>query len=193
MMNEPGVHYPHRIRLRGPWKSQALADGVRWLRRFGYPGRIDADERIWLTCGGFPGRVEVLLNGEMLGCHDDGSPFEHEVTGLLRARNELFLTVANDDAEWGEVALEIRRTAYLRRVRATANAAELRVAGEVVGCAERPLELYILLDGHSVHYATIIPTSEGQTFEVVTAPTGHEVRVELVDGGTVWYAVDLSG
>src|SRR5262245_97069 len=65
--------YPHRIRLRGPWECQPLApdgppprrvtlpcrwaDGglgdfrgpVRFRRRFGYPGRLDAHERVWLT------------------------------------------------------------------------------------------------------------------------------------------------
>ena len=92
-MPTPGLHYPHRIRLRDPWRSEPIAGGVRRSRRFGYPGRIDADERVWLTFGGAGGRVAVSLNGQALGTHDGGAPFEHEVTGLLGARNEVVMEV----------------------------------------------------------------------------------------------------
>jgi len=190
-MNVPGVHYPHRIRLRGPWKSQPLSDSVRWSRRFGYPGRIDADERVWLTFSGFGGRVEVALNGRVLGCHNDTPAFDHEATRLLDVRNELVLVVAGGGETLGDVALEIRRTAFLRSVRAEADGGRIRVTGEVVGSAERPLELYVLLDGHSIHYMTIDPAADGRAFEVDTEQTGGTVRVELVDGGSVWYEVEL--
>jgi hypothetical protein len=188
-MNVPGVHYPHRIRLRGPWQSEPVAGGVRRARRFGYPGRIDADERVWITCAGVAGRVEVSLNGHVLGTHDGGAPFEHEVTSLLAPRNELVMRTEADSA-WGEVALEVRRTAHLRGVRTTADGGRVRVSGEVVGSAGRPLELYVLLDGHTVHYAAIKPTAAGRPFEVVADGLGKQVRVELVDGGCVWYAVE---
>jgi hypothetical protein len=189
-MNEPGVHYPHRIRLRDPWRSEQLPNGVRRLRRFGYPGRIDADERVWLTVSGLGGRVAVSLNGQALGQHEGGVPFEHDVTHLLGVRNEVVLEVEGTEAS-GEVALEVRRTAFLRRVRATAEGGRVRVSGTVVGSAERPLDLYVLLDGHSVHYATIEPTAEGRDFAVSAEGTGRQVRVELVDGGSVWYAVEV--
>jgi hypothetical protein len=189
-MPAPGVHYPHRIRLRGPWQSAPCAGGVRRARRFGYPGRIDADERVWLTFGGAGGRVAVSLNGHALGTHDGGLPFEHDVTGLLAARNEVVMEVEGGGAQ-GDVALEIRRTAFLRGVRATAEGGGIRVTGLVVGSAARPLELYVLLDGHTAHYATAAPSPEGHRFEAVVGGTGREVRVELVDGGSVWYAVEL--
>ncbi len=189
-MNVPGVHYPHRIRLRGPWKSEPLPGGVRRIRRFGYPGRIDADERVWLTFGIVGRRVAASLNGQALGSHDGSAPFEHEVTGLLGARNELVMEVEGAEGP-GDVAMEVRRTAFLRGVRATAGGGRLRVAGAVVGSAGRPLELYVLLDGHTVHYATVEPSAEGRPFEVVAEGAGKEVRVELVDGGSVWYAVEL--
>src|SRR5438034_10858046 len=82
--------YPHRIRLRGPWECEPLAARagtplpgrrrvtmpgrwgelglpgfagmVRFLRKFGYPGRIDDYERMWLTCEGLEGTAEVVLN-----------------------------------------------------------------------------------------------------------------------------------
>jgi hypothetical protein len=189
-MNAPGVHYPHRIRLRGPWQSEPLPRGVRRSRRFGYPGRIDADERVWLTFNGVGGRAAVSLNGQLLGSHEGTAPFEYEVTALLRVRNELVMEVEGAEAS-ADVAMEVRRMAFLRGVRATAEGGRLRVAGEVVGSAGRPLDLYVLLDGHTIHYATAEPAAEGRAFEVVTEGSGHQVRVELVDGGSVWYAAEL--
>src|SRR5260370_8527653 len=105
-MNAPGVHSPHRIRLRGPWQSEPVAGGVRRVRRFGYPGRIDADERVWLTFAGVAGRVEVSLNGHVLGSHDGGAPFEHEVTSLLGPRNEGGMRGEGGGESWGEVSLK---------------------------------------------------------------------------------------
>lgn len=192
-MNTPGVHYPHRIRLRGPWKGEQLAEGVRRVRRFGYPGRIDADERVWLTFHGVAGRAAVSLNGQPLGAHEGPEPFEYEVTRLLAMRNELVLEIQGGGEAWGEVALEVRRTAFLRGVRATADGGRVRVSGEVVGSAGRPLELYVLLDGRTVHYATVEPTAGGREFEIVTDGSGRQVRVELIDGGSVWYAVEVHG
>src|SRR5947209_8061277 len=159
--------YPHRIRLRGPWECEPLArhgggplpppgrmtmpcrwaDGglpdfagrVRFRRRFGYPGRIDAYERVWLTFAGVGGAAEVRLNGQPLGRHEGPGPFEFEVTPLLQARNELTVEVdapAGDGGLWGEVALEVRCTAFLRAVRVWITGggrADLHAAGEVVG------------------------------------------------------------
>jgi hypothetical protein len=189
-MNTPGVHYPHRIRLRGPWRSEPTPGGLRAARRFGYPGRIDADERVWLTAGIALGRVVVSLNGHALGSYDAGDGFARDVTHLLAARNEVVLDVEGSGGA-PAVALEVRRTAYLRAVTASMFGGPLRVTGSVVGSAARPLELYVLLDGHTVHYTTIEPTEGGRDFEVVTDGPGREVRVELVDGGSVWYSVEL--
>jgi hypothetical protein len=61
----------------------------------------------------------------------------------------------------------------------------------MVGSAARPLELYVLLDGRTAHYTTAEPSPEGAAFEVIVEGTGQEVRVELVDGGSVWYVVEL--
>jgi hypothetical protein len=186
-MNEPGVHYPHRIRLRDPWQRKPLGSGVRCSRRFGYPGRIDSDERVWLTVSAVQGRVEVSLNGRMLGSHDGSTSFEYDVTTLLLARNEVVMTFPEGADHWDEVALEVRRTAYLRGVRAVAEQGRMHVTGSVVGSVPRPLELYVLLDGHTVHYAQVEPGE----FDVIAEGSGEQVRVELVDGGSVWYAVEL--
>ena len=101
--------YPHRIRLRGPWECEpqerrpptaeplpppfrvtppcrwadaglhGFTGRVRFRRRFGYPGRIDAHERVWLTFAGANARAEVMLNGVALGQHEDRESFEFEV------------------------------------------------------------------------------------------------------------------
>jgi hypothetical protein len=171
------------------------AGRVRFRRRFGYPGRIDAHERVWLTFAGVGGGAEVSLNGRPLGRRDGGGPFEFEVTPLLGPRNEL---VADVEATaggglWGEVALEVRRTAYLRHVRAFVEGGRLRVAGEVVGCSDRPLDLYLLLDGSTAAYVTVEPHPDGRPFGIgpeVAGASPRRVRVELIDGGSVWYAVE---
>jgi hypothetical protein len=80
----------------------------------------------------------------------------------------------------------------------------LHVAGEAVGTADRPLELYVLLDGAAIHYSTLEPTPGGRPFHVTTEclseeqcrprpgvpDGGHVVRVDLVNGASLWYAVE---
>jgi hypothetical protein len=212
--------YPHRIRLRGPWDCEPLAAAaaprrvtmpcrwgeaglvdfggrVRCRRRFGYPGRIDPHERIWLTLEGAADRVELWLNGTALGRHSGERPLEFEVTALLGSRNELVVDVegpADRGGLWGEVALEVRCRAYLRGVRAwLAGATELRVAGEVVGDADGPLELYLIYERRTVAYAPAAADPAGVPFHLagevpaVVAGQAGPVKVDLVNGATVWY------
>ena len=202
--------YPHRIRLRGPWQVEPMALGVRCRRRFGYPGRIDAYERVWLTFDGVAGSCEVWLNGKFLGHRAlPDCTFEFEVQDFLQVRNELVVQMEvpkGQGALWQEVALEVRCTAFLRAVHAVARIEDgtttLLVTGEVVGTAERPLELYVLVDGATQHYAVVEPTPEGTPFNVTlhdpsiakrqaNLPDGkHIVRVDLVNGAVLWYAVE---
>lgn len=227
--------YPHRIRLRGPWQCQPLrrdndaekalpppcrmtmpcrwSEGglpgfrgrVRFSRSFGYPGRIDAQERVWLTFAGLGGAAEVRLNNHFLG-HICGAS-EFEATPLLMRRNELVVEIDGDAEQgglWGEVALEVRCTAFLRAVRRSAilkeSRVELRVSGQVVGAADRPLELYLLLDRSTVGYQVVTATTEGQTFDMTVPDLSAEkwrgadgrlqvpsVQVDLVNGAVVWY------
>jgi hypothetical protein len=199
--------YPHRIRLRGPWECQPAADsGRRYRRRFGYPGRIDAHERVWLTFAGVGGRAVVRLNDCLLGCREDApASFEFEVTALLRPRNELVVDVQETaEGSWGEVALEIRCTAFLRDLRRFAvlrgERVELHVCGQVVGVAERPLELYVVVDRSTAAYQVVTPAVEGQPFEIVVPDLAAEmwrsadgslsgllVKVDLVNGASIWY------
>jgi hypothetical protein len=196
--------YPHRIRLRGPWDCEPLgrvtmpcrwdhAGRVRCRRRFGYPGRIDDYERVWLTVAGAGGSMQVWLNGERLGSPDHGGgPFEFDVTRLLRPHNELVIDVEVPEGGhlWDEVALEVRCTAFLRGVRAWVEGARLHAMGEVVGTAERPLDLYVIRGRSTAAYTTVEATPEGLSFHLVAEGVSGEasgVRVELVNGATVWY------
>jgi hypothetical protein len=202
--------HPHRIRLRGPWECEPLASGEdvpqrrRFRRRFGYPGRIDDYERVWLTFAGVVGSASVWLNGQLLGRDEHSADFEYEVTALLKPRNEVVVE-AQAPAESGvpgEVAMEVRRTAFLRavriRVEREGDIARLHVSGQIVGTAERPLEVYVVLDRSTVAYAVADATPEGRAFALTSddlAPArwqgaGHAVRVDLVDAASVWYTVE---
>ncbi len=212
--------YPHRIRLRGPWECQPASASLlprrvtmpgRWsdaglagfrgtalfTRRFGYPGRADpATEHIWLTCTGCTGCREVRLNGHLLAA-SPSKAFSFDVTAIMAARNQLEFDIdgQTDGAGlWGEVALEMRRDAYLDEVCITRAGASLIVTGVVRGVAPRPLELYLLVDGRHADYRTITPTVAGQSFRIELAEMAsplHLMRMELIHISSVWYAVEL--
>lgn len=124
-------HYPHRIRLRGPWHCEPLArsnstdplpapcrmnlpcrwgDGnlgnfagrIRFRRHFGLPTRLEPQEHVWLTFAGMEGEAEIWLNSQpLVSKSKTGEPFEFEVTGLLQIRNELRMEVTAPDGEGG--------------------------------------------------------------------------------------------
>jgi Glycosyl hydrolase 2 galactose-binding domain-like len=198
---------PRRMTLPCRWPDGGLADftgRVRFRRRFGYPGRIDDYERVWLTFEGASDRAAVRLNGADLGEHAGDGPFEFDVTALLRARNELVVDVDSDADRgglWGEVALEVRCKAFLREVRVWAEGGELHAAGLVVGEAERPLDLYLLLDGATAAYTAVAAAPVGAPFHIIAekppprggAQAGEAWRpsvaqVDLVNGAVVWYS-----
>lgn len=211
---DDSVPSPCRMTLPCRWGEgglRAFAGRVRFRRRFGCPRQIDPHERLWLTFAGAEGTADVWLNGQFLGRHEGPEAFEFEMTGLVQARNELTVEVeapTDHGGLWGEVALEVRCPAFLRGVRpwttVAGETADLHVTGEVVGTCERPLELYVLLDASTVLYTTVAATPAGQPFHVVAEklpanrerssaeePTRlHTVRVELVNGAIVWYAVE---
>jgi hypothetical protein len=199
---------PRRIIMPRRWADAGLADfagRVRFRRRFGMPRRLDAHEVVWLTFAEVEGIAVVTLNGHFLGRHEQpAQPFEFEVTGLLREGNELVVDIEAPagNGYLGEVALEVRCSAFLRRVRAwpesTSAGVTLRIQGEAVGTCDQPLELYVLLDSSTIAYRTIQPTALGQSFDIVSdeivADTWNrlkgqdrEVRVDLVNGAVIWY------
>jgi hypothetical protein len=188
---------PRRMTLPCRWSDGGLPDfagRVRFRRRFGYPGRIDDIERVWLTFAGVTGRAGIHLNRQLIeAAKDHIGGFEHEITPLLSPRNELLVEVEAgiDGGLWGEVALEIRRTAFLRSVRISLSEGRLHVEGEIAGSAARPLELYVVLDRSTVAYGV---AEASQKFALASEPMSlrgiHGVRVDLVDGATVWYTLE---
>jgi hypothetical protein len=206
--------YPHQIRLRDPWEREPLSDSsgrIRFRRRFSWVAALAPHERVWLTFAGAEGSAEVTLNGLLLGRQGrPGEKFEFEVTSLLRTRNELDLVVdpgGSAGASRGDVALEVRCSAYLRGVRwwiATAGGIRrLHIAGELVGTADRELEIYALLNDASVIYSTLTAEPAGRSFELSSeplpqptprddlgSPVTHRVRVELVNAAVKWFCID---
>jgi hypothetical protein len=199
--------YPHRIRLRGPWEysdpTGTLPPGrltmpaplpyhvgpLRLVRRFGAPGQLDSDERVWLVVEGLTAPAQLTLNGNDL----DGA--EQDVTALLRPRNELVITLAvapSQGPPWHEVCLEIRRTAYLRDVRVWTEGDVVHAAGMLAGWAEGPLDLYLVADRAVAAYTTLTARQGGEPFHLAgqAAGPGECVKVELVQGAVVWYAVE---
>lgn len=192
---------PCRMTMPCRWREGGLVGftgRVRFRRNFGYPGRIDGHERVWLTFDSIGDEGEVRLNNRSLG--HIAAPAEFEVTAHLRPRNELVVEVegtAEEGGLSGEIALEVRCTAFLRGLRRTAiltrNRLELRVSGQVVGVADRPLELYLLLDRSVIGYQVVAARPEGQPFEIVVSdlpavePQPLPVQIDLVNGAVVWY------
>ena len=198
---------PCSMRMLRRWGEGGLGDfagRVRFRRRFGYPGRIDVHERVWLTFTGAADVAEVWLNGHFLGRHEETQePFDFEVTQWLADRNELLVEVEAPGGHgglWGEVAMEVRCTAYLRAVRLWATfageTARVHAAGEVVGACERPLELYVLLDNRTVAYGTAEAASQGQPFHLISEELSidrqkaHRAKVDLVNGASSWFIVE---
>ena len=212
--------YPHRIRLRGPWECEPIGPAppvrrvtmpcrwveaglegfrgsVRFIRKFGYPGKADPDtERIWLTCDGCTGCREVQLNGQVLA-HDPGGSFAFDVTSILSTRNQLDVLIQGTTDEvglWGEVALEIRKDAYLADVQIERAGSTLIVKGRAVGNAPRALELYVLVDNRHADYRMILPCAAGEPFRIElaeVAPDAQFVRVDLIHVSEIWYAVEV--
>lgn len=172
--------YPHRIRLREPWQRAA----GRHRRRFGLPRTLDDYERIWLLVGG-SGPARVALNGADLGALD--LPGELLLPPLW-PRNEF--DIQADDL--GDVALEIRRTAFLvnlayQKGELTGGVAGFTTADDEAG----PLEVYALADGRTLGRVEVRP---GQPFalQLAAEPAGP-LHVELIKGASVWDARGCAG
>jgi hypothetical protein len=193
--------YPHRIRLRDPWQHEASADApghARSRRRFGYPGRIDPHERVWLTVAGVAGPAEVSLNGVALGRAEGDAEFE--VTGLLRPRNEVMLEGPGDSGgvPFAEVALEVRATAFLRRLAVECSGEEVVATGEVAGHADGALDLYLVLGRSPAAYATVTAAETGKPFRLSGKAENPEdesprvAKIELVQGAVTWFTVEVN-
>jgi hypothetical protein len=136
---------------------------------------------------GMEGTASIRLNDALLAM-SQRAPFAFEVTALLKPHNRLEVTISADSDRgglWGEVALEIRCSAYLRDVRTRPLPDGLEVSGVVAGTSDRSLELYGLADGAHAHYQLIEARLEGTPFRFVVAPA-QRLRVDLVHVSRIW-------
>jgi hypothetical protein len=197
-----GLPPPRTAIMPATWKDCGLADFagiVRHRRSFGLPRKLDDYETIWITFTGLADTAEWWLNQDQIRSllpHNS----EVNVTGMLRERNELWLDVTcdcNGAGTCGEVALEIRALAWLKNVQAKLLDGRIELTGRVEGRSDSPLDLYAILDRHTVIQASIAPSETGTTFrflspELTLEGLEHLVRVELVSGANVWYSVEQS-
>ena len=179
-----------RVTVPCRWSDFDIVKGpVRVVRRFGYPGHIDTEERVWLTFAGCEDGAQAMLNEQLLGnIAEHGAEFD--ITSLLQQRNRLEIAVAapSEAAGMGEVALEVRRTAFLKNVRATPQGTKLHVAGDVVGHGDGPFDLYVIVGRSPAGYTTV---RAGTRFQMEADLLEGSVRVELVQGALVWYSVTV--
>lgn len=183
-----------RLNLPAVW-AEDYHGGVRLRRRFGYPGRIDAHERVWLLVEGLHQDATVSLNDVELGRVTHSAEFE--ITARLQPRNELVveLDVVPGATPFEEVRLEVRAQAYLRDVVIWREAGQLRSTGKVVGQAEHPLDLYLVSGRRPVGYARVSATPEGMVFclegeEPEERKEDELVKIELVCGAVAWYTME---
>jgi len=198
---------PLRMTIPCRWADGGLgnfAGRARFTRNFGYPGRLDWHEHVWLTFAGVDEAAEVWVNGQYLGRHAGApQPFEFDVTGFLRDRNTLQVDVESRTGSggiWGEVALEVRRPAFLRdvRVRADRSGAILTIeaTGTVAGISERPVEVALVLGDEVLARAPVEPTAEGRPFRLTAGCvparllSAAKTRIDLLCGSTVWHRTE---
>jgi hypothetical protein len=177
----------------GPWSAKLV-------RKFGLPRVLDDYERVWITCTGVSDASQWSLNGEPIGNFDTvQTDLEMEVTGRLRNRNDLAVHIESSSSEgglWGEVALEIRGTYFLRKV----GIDDETLTGVVVGPGDTRLELYVLRFGRTVRYETITAAPAGRPFtfalpKLESEPPAGDFptwRIDLVEGANRWFTVDLA-
>ncbi len=207
-------HYPHQIRLRGPWeivtpdgstKRKQMPDrgeelpsdhGLRFIRRFGAPTNLDPYERVWLVVQGFQASAEVKLGGEQLATMVEPRWWDWDITAKLQDRNQVEIVFPDDlgyGPIWKEVALEIRRTAYLPPLRIEASDSgrsivHVSVAGEFTEL----LDLYGLVDGQHVWYQSLGPAENARHFKFeIASQEARIVRVDLVQLATIWYSWEI--
>lgn len=179
---------PRRVAFPTTWPALGAAGfvgPVRFERRFGCPGRIDAHERVWLVGEGMAGPVAISLLGPLGSVAKD--TFAFDITARLRDRNLLAIELqATPDRVvlWEDIALEVRASAFLENV----SNERLVVHGRVAGTSDKVLEVYALANGRSCGYSEV---SAGQSFSIPIEEGSGPLRLELVHVSTVWDVVEI--
>ncbi len=94
------------LAIPGDWNSQKenlfYYEGTVWFRRNFDHTPTQAGNRLFVYFGAVNYRADVYLNGRKLGTHEGGfTPFNYEVTGLVRAKDN-FLVVKVDNKRFKE-------------------------------------------------------------------------------------------
>jgi hypothetical protein len=219
--------YPHRIRLRGPWEVIAAGHERRsvkfpatWAdvglpdfrglvtfeRRFGFPGRLDAEEHVWLVGQYIVGPADISLQNEPLIVGVSGQ-LAIEITPRLRDRNLLTISLEIGDTApkspfaprksvpsdkgprpsdlWDDIALEIRAAAYFAEISHVGQSLQ----GLVGGTCSGPLEVYAIAESGTIGYGEVLA---GRPFQIALDRDGPITRVELIHVSTVWDVFELS-
>jgi hypothetical protein len=87
---------PHRINLSTAWLPPGPAAGraagrTAWVRWFGRPAGIEPGDRVWLVVEAAAG-CDLVLGGQPLPPAAAATNDRHDVTAMLRDRNELVMT-----------------------------------------------------------------------------------------------------
>jgi len=179
---------PRRVAFPTTWLKSGAAGfvgPVLFERRFGYPGRIDAHERVWLVGEGMAGPAEISLLGPLGLVTTD--KFAFDITARLRDRNLLEIQLQATPervALWNDIALEVRASAFLENV----TTERLVVHGRVAGTSDKVLEVYALANGRTCGYSEV---SAGQSFSIPIEECIGALRLELVHVSTVWDVVEI--
>ena len=154
-------------------------------RKFGYPGRIEAHERVWLTLAESVGTAAITLNGQLLG-EAQAAPFESDVTSLLGPA--ISLKSGFGGKRWrsghggsGQRLSQGREGPPRRRkaLRGRHCGRHLRATpGVVCPCGRAPCAL-------------IERSTPAQSFKETLDEDGQTARVELVNVSQVWYVVEI--
>jgi hypothetical protein len=102
----------HTIRLRAPWKCESRDDRELWRRGFNCPTGLSEFDRVRLVFRADSTEALAILNEQVLGTVAVAEqPIACDVTEMLRARNELTLSIpraAETDEERREPPVDVR-------------------------------------------------------------------------------------
>lgn len=89
---------PHVINLSTAWQPpDPAATPAAWTRRFGMPAGLEPGDRVWLVVDA-AADCDLRFGGEPLPAAVARTRWRHEITAVLRTRNELVLTAATPAA-----------------------------------------------------------------------------------------------
>jgi hypothetical protein len=181
------------------WRDGGLgefAGRVRFRRRFSWPRGLAEHERLWLVFAGIEHAATAWLNDQQLGQHPGPvTSLEFNITTHVQVKNQLVVEVDSPGPGggiWGDVTLQVRHVAFFRKLEVHATSPggkpQIQLTAFIEDESERQLELYVLLNGRTVHYSSVFTRREFQLqFNVEAELLGQSdstLQIELVDVAT---------